>query len=119
MEHPIENVIKNGVTSEILAIIKNSKSSFFNPRSIRFELFSKYGLSLRGRPRDDMNIYNDHDLKMTLSTKIGHVVRRMKKLKLIKKISNTTWQLINNNFDINMIDLYSKEEIKKLLNNHG
>jgi len=117
MEHPIEKVIKNGITNEILTIIKGSKSSFFNPRSIRFELFSKYGLSLRGRPKDNMNIYNNQDLKMTLSTKVGHVVRRLKKQKLIKKISNTTWQLIDNNFDINMIDLYSKEEVKLL--NHG
>ena len=59
MKPNLDIIRDNGITAEILNILTNSHSIYFNAKGLRFELYRKHGFSLRGRPPSNLNIYND------------------------------------------------------------
>ena len=109
----IENIKNRGITADVLHIIKENKSPYFNAKSIKFELFKKHGISLRGRPSS--NDYDIHHLKTAISCKFGHIVRKLKSLGYIEKITNSTWKRLKI-INLKSMELYSKEEIKLMKN---
>lgn len=100
-----------GITSEILDVLKNLNSIYFNAKGIRFELFKMCGIILRGRPPAQNNVYNDHHLKLVVSSKIGHIMRKLKELGYITKISTSTWKIIKK-IDVDKNDILTKKERK-------
>lgn len=102
-----ENYITKGdITSSVLNII--SDCSYFNAKKIRYELYKKYGFTLRGRPSSQIDVSNDLHLKMVLSCRIGHITRKLKKCGYIKKVNRKTWKRITK-IDINNLELYPNE----------
>jgi len=109
----VKQVKKNGITNDILDILINSYSLYFNTKGLRYELYRKHGIILRGRPPLGMNVYNDQHLKLAISTKIGHVLRKLKKLGFIEKVSNSAWKKIKE-IDPTLNELYTFKEREKL-----
>jgi len=118
MEPSLDFLKNNGITNDIFDILINSRSIYFNAKGLRFELFRKYGVSLRGRPPSSINVYNNDQLKMIVSTKIGHILRKLKKLGYIKKISSLAWKIVKEINPKLKESLYTTEERKKQNDNH-
>jgi len=102
-------IFNNGITSEIIDLITNWNSPYFNTKGLRFEFFRKNGVLLRGRHPEGENIYNDQHFKYAVSTKIGDILRRLHGLGYIEKVSNTAWKVIKK-IDIPHNELYSVSE---------
>lgn len=103
-EHHIKN---EDITTSVLKIISDLECIYFNARKIRFNLYDEYGINLRGRPCNHTDVCTDLHLKMILSSRIGHITRKLKKHGYIEKFNNNTWKRIKD-IDINDPHLQSK-----------
>ena len=97
------DVFKKDITNIILDIISKFNCSYFNAKKIRYNLYFKYGIDIRGRPSSDINICNGNDqhFKIFLTSRIGHVTRKLFKQGYIEKFNRNTWKKIK---DINFND---------------
>ena len=91
-------IINADITPSVLDII--SDCPYFNAKKIRYGLYKKYGITLRGRPSNQIDVSNDLHLKMILSCRIGHITRKLKKHGYIEKVNQRTWKRIKE-IDIN------------------
>jgi len=106
-----ENYVINGdITPSVLNIISNS--SYFNAKKIRYALYNEYGITLRGRPYSQIDVSTNLHLKMILSSRIGHITRKLKKGGYVKKINQRTWKRITE-ININDPDLYIIDKKKE------
>ena len=87
-------IINGDITLSVLEMISDSKCLFFNAKKIRHGLYQKYGIELRGRPSNHTDVCNDLRLKMILSSRIGHITRKLKRYGYIERFNSGTWKKI-------------------------
>lgn len=102
------HIIKEDITFSVLEIISNSTCIYFNAKKIRHDLYKQFGIDLRGRPSSQIDVCNDLHFKMILSSRIGHITRKLKKGEYIEKFNQRTWKKIKE-IDLNDPKLYTND----------
>lgn len=107
-----QDIKKEDISLMLLKIISDFECPYFNSRKIRFGLYSQYDIELRGRPSIGVDLYNDSYFRKALSTRIGHITRKLKEHGYIKKFNTNTWKKIKE-IDITDPNLYSNAKEEK------